>query len=112
MLTGEAVNSMLAVVDALEKRNLKFDHNKQTEQGASFVWENGFNKTHRAEIICFNSGAVVGTTSDTEAPDTKKVWFISDLSAVLPVPEVNPLLLTLDESLEFVRHWIWANHNV
>jgi hypothetical protein len=111
-MTGEALSNMAAVSAGLEERNLEFSQNKQTDQGASFVWENGFNKTHKAEIICFNSGAVVGIASDTEMPDQKKVWFVKDLSTFLPTPEAKPLLLTLDESIEYVRHWIWANHNV
>jgi hypothetical protein len=92
---------------------LEWDFDRVTTEGHGVLWENGFNKTHRAEIFCFNSGAVVGKSWDTEQPDNIKVWLVKDLSDNITLSTfTKPLLLTLDETIEYVRHWIWANHNV
>jgi hypothetical protein len=117
--TKIAAKHMVALFDGLEKHNLDASHVSITDEFSAVVWENGFNKSHRVEIMCYNCGAVVGKATDTDKPDWCKIWFVSDLCFVndglpelLPPPETRPLLLTMAESLEYVRHFIWANHNV
>jgi hypothetical protein len=110
--TPAAAKNLLALIEACAAHNLSVSYTSLTDEFSSLVWEDGFNKTHRVEIMCYNCGVVVGKATDTDEPDGARVWFIPELSDDLPPATTRPLLLTLDESLEYVRHYIWANHNV
>ena len=110
--TQIAVRNMSAIFTALIAHNLDASSTAITNDYSCVVWEDGFNKTRKAEILCFNSGQVVGTVTDSDDASLNKIWWVSDLCPLNPVEFDDILLLTLDESLEFVRHSIWANHNV
>jgi hypothetical protein len=110
--TPVAVDHMLSIMEGMVKHDLEASRIAVKPESVSVVWENGFNRAHAVEIICFNCGAVMGKATDTDQPDWCKTWWISGLCNPLPSGCTHPLFLTLDESLEYVRHFIWANHNV
>ena len=87
---------------------------ENTVDGFSIFWEDGFNKTHGAKIVCFNSGFVMGCIIDNKER-TSKGWIIPELSTS-DADDLNrkafSLSLSADESLEYIRHYIWANHTV
>lgn len=110
-----AIKNMLAILDGMVVHNLDGSQIVNSVDGLSITWEFGFNKTHEAEIKCYNSGLVVGTSINIAA-DTwdkgEKVWWIHELSPLNVIEFENSLILTLAESLEYIRHFIWANHEV
>ena len=103
----KAVCHMLSILEHMVEHELEASKLLCIEDGFKIVWADGFNVGHKIEIHCSNSGMVVGKATGTN-PDTNKIWIVSDLS---PTVEGN-LLLTLDETLEYIRHFIWANHDV
>jgi hypothetical protein len=99
----EAVSNMLSVMEEMVSHNLEASRIVNSESGLSIVWEDGFNVGHRAEIICCNDGSVIGKTINEEKV---KMWRVSGFKNELVFS------LSLAETLEYVRHFIWANHNV
>ena len=83
--------------------------------GVGIVWVSAFNKGHQAHIICTNKGTVTAATWD--AGDDFKFWWVSDfnlLGATDPgydYPDEGDLQLNIQETLEYIRHYIWANHD-
>ena len=84
-----------------------------TDHGVKIVWENGFNKTHVVEVIFYNNGFVMGLAFDIEKVGWDKRWTVTELSVPYSSDAIPlPLQLTIDESLEYIRHFIWANHTI
>ena len=89
--------------------------------GVGIVWVSEFNKGHYAHIECNNTGAVTGVTHDRNVADSNdpafmKFWWISDFNLEtgepgIDRPDEHDLQLSLTESLEYIRHYIWANHD-
>jgi hypothetical protein len=105
--------TLFAILKAMAKHNLDATKIVDLEGSLdviSILWQDGFNATHKVLLMCPNNdGQVIGQATDSADPTWEKMWIVSDLS-----PEGNEgvLRLTLDETLEYVRHFIWANHNV
>lgn len=99
-----AIDHMFSVLVSMSSHNLEASRIKITADSISIVWENGFNVGHSAEIICHNDGSVRGKAINEEYT---KDWQVSDFAA-----ERQIFFLTLDETLEYIRHFIWANHNL
>ena len=76
-------------------------------QGAlRILWLGEFN-SHREVSMNFTNGGLVICFAYEHSVMTK-MWDVSDLAN-----ETRTVLtLTLSESLEFIRHSIWANHDV
>jgi hypothetical protein len=103
---------MNAVFECMKKHDLEHNRTTVSADYSSIFWEDGFNKTRTIELRCFNSGLVAGFADDS-ADRSEKIWWVSDLLQGRSLPNFEDiLLLTLDETLEYVRHFIWANHNV
>jgi hypothetical protein len=93
-----------------------------SEVGIGIVWESEFNKGHYATIECANTGMVTGLTHDRNIADCNdpafmKFWWISEFNldhGIIGVdrPDEHDLQLSLIESLEYIRHYIWANHDI
>lgn len=96
-----------AIQQALTAHNLSVTIRYDSAIGHVFRWENGFNKSHIVELVCLHSGLVVGKATDTNNPEWKKDWWVSEFC---PVVEYAPMYLSLDETIEYIRHFIWANH--
>jgi hypothetical protein len=89
--------------------------------GVGVVWVSEFNKGHYAHIECSNDGTVTGVTHDrnvleTNDPAFMKFFWISDFNKDegepgVDRPDETDLQLTIQESLEYIRHYIWANHD-
>jgi len=80
------------------------------------VWENGFNKTHTATVTFFFFGPVIGEALDAD-PSFEKLWSVKELTPhtgqLKPLNGNDDILeLTIAETLEYIRHFIWANHTV
>lgn len=86
-----------------------------TEGGIGIVWVSEFNKGHRAHIQCTNEGTVTAVSWDDDGDF--KFWWVSDfnlLGATNPgfdCPDEGELQLNIQETLEYIRHYIWANHD-
>jgi hypothetical protein len=98
-------------LDRMIERDLEATRIEDDGDGSvRIVWENGFNKTHVVHVTFFFFGPVVGEAMDSADPTFEKMWVVSDLSK--PNERRDMLELTIDETLEYIRHFIWANHTV
>ena len=86
--------------------------------GFEFAWF-GSNRPHHASLECANDGTVIGSSYDATTlfdvnDDVLKFWWVSNFNLATgePVPDKDALQLSLEETLEFIRHWVWANHDV
>ena len=81
--------------------------------GLEILWSSTFNKGHLAYIDCLNNGHVtlVSANMNSDADLDFRYRVISDLNSA-PSDEVEEgtLTITLKEALEFIRHYMWADH--
>lgn len=116
-----AIKNSNSVLDAMEKYQLDATTVVQTaEIGIAFVWLSVLAPERYAHIECTNDGAVTGTRSnrnvDFNHPDFCKVWWISELTKQTGTPGVDcpgsgDLILSLEETIEHIRCFIWADYN-
>lgn len=107
---GIAIDHLISIVEEMVKHDLEASYIGTTKDGIGIVWEGGFNETRRIELMCFNTGLVVGGAIDSVDSTLNKIWWISGLSPLLEQEHDSFIILSLDETLEFVRHYIWADH--
>lgn len=78
----------------------------------SITINDGFNSNHIATIRCMNSGGVSVSLTKSNTSLFKKFWWISEFKPIENCNNNSVLQLDLNESLEHIRHFIWANHNI
>jgi hypothetical protein len=109
-----ALKNLRTVVEATKARGLEATRiMPSAENGAGIVWMGTFNKGNYAHIECTNDGGVAAVTSDPAACDDDhiRVWLVSDLNQDDPeLPEPYALRLTLAETLEAIRTFLWADY--
>jgi hypothetical protein len=86
--------------------------------GYGFIWAGCHNTSYYAHIECVNDGVVTGLAYDHNDHDYRnmKFWWVKEFvmesgESEYTIPGDKELVLTLAETLEFIRHWMWANHN-
>ena len=90
-----------------------------SQSGAAISWSGefgAFNGSRYAHIECCNDGSVTAVASDHKLPANElRVWWITEFTnpegeAGYSRPGEGELQLTLAESLEHIRCFIWANY--
>jgi hypothetical protein len=99
------VKDLCAFLQRMAERNLEASSIYDVYNGIEILWEDGFNPTHKVKLTFYNE-SVVGIAFDMDKVGWEKRWTIREFS-----PKAG-LQLTIDETLEYIRHFIWANHNV
>ena len=102
------VKGLCTFLEHMADNNLEATQIADASYGIKIIWKNGFNKTHIVEVTFYNDGLVVGLAYDVDKPGWDKEWLVTELSG----PKEGYLRLSIDETLEYIRHFIWANHNV
>lgn len=104
------------IADALKEHSLEPDWLIH-DGSIVFSWcPQEFNHGHIAEIEI--DGVVTATTYIKDHSTKRKFWWISDFLAADYEPgwtgpiSDDALVLTLAETIECIRHHIWANHNL
>jgi hypothetical protein len=99
---------------------LETDHKLEADKvvadvdgGVAIFWKDMvFNKGRNAYIGCLNDKTVWVTLSNANIPTTDpgwfKFWYVSELTEVNE-DITNYLFLDIDESIELIRHFIWAD---
>lgn len=124
-----ALDNARRVLSAMEAHNLEGDQITQDERGGvNIVWNSQFNVGHEANIECTNDGIVTAYTINHNT-DEMKFWWVREFVKFqwfntgvvtqgswgepgFDFPDPTELILTLEESMEYIRHFIWANHDV
>ena len=106
-----AVSHLLSLLERMVPHNLEASRIINNIEGLLLTWEEGFNKLHYVEIQCYNAGLVVARAIDYESKEIK-IWWIEELSPLNPVEHETNLILSLDETMEYIRHFVWANHSL
>jgi len=102
---GSALESATAILNALENHQLEASGLYIDQSGVHITWENGHSPTRMVKIQCQFNGLVHGRATDDY--ECIKRWDIQGLG----LEQWNELKLSLDETVEYIRHFIWANHN-
>jgi hypothetical protein len=92
--------NVMRVFAAMEEHNLEAAHVVVFNTCTRIYWHGGFNKNHEASIAC-DAHRIIGRTYTVN--EEIKTWQIEG-------PPTDGLEIPLDETLEHIRHWIWANH--
>ena len=110
---GYAKN-LCSILERMVEHNLEATEIVDSDRfGIAIIWENGFNQTHRIEMHCSGSNAfVMCVATDSADPTWKKEWIVKEYSVFTETSPGVSLVLTIDETLEYIRHFIWANHSV
>jgi hypothetical protein len=102
---------LITFLQHMEEHKLEASRIKDTQFALSIIWENGFNATHKVEVTFFDAlDCVIGVATDTANPAFGKDWVVKELSELRDPPISKILVLNIDETLEYIRHFIWANH--
>lgn len=98
------------------------------EGGVGLIWIGEIEPNRYLHIECCNDGAVTGVRSDRHttldcrkpSPEAFQFWWIRDLIRLdgrpgyecpgYECPDEGELVLTLDETLEHIRCYIWADY--
>jgi len=114
----------LKVQEELDKRNLAYSHlemDPYSKDSPIFVWKNGFNEGREVRLYCFDEDtenelswrgkeSIIGVASEQDQTGNIKSNFIWEVGAASSADDF--VIMTLEESLEYIRHFIWANHNI
>jgi len=116
-----AIENTRKVLDRMEHHNLEASRVLPDAcNGAGVVWVGTFDKNRYADIACGNDGSVVALTSDQSKilsePSSMRMWYVSDMhvddgQCDEPSPSPGDLVLTLEETLEQIRYFIWVDYN-
>ena len=101
----QAQKNAKAILDALESHQLEASGLYIDASGVHITWENGHTPTRMVRIQCQFNGLVHGCATDDY--ECVKRWDISGLTCT----SWCGLTLSLDETIEYIRTFIWANHN-
>ena len=122
LLTKGLPPGLFTLLARMTDHQLEASRIEDFHAGVKIIWENGFNKTHKVEISFYygDEGPVIAVATDCISQPWEKEWVISELSPPnwtqewykLSAEELGIIQLTIDESLEYIRHFIWANHNI
>jgi hypothetical protein len=118
-----ATTNMNRILDRMEVQHLEAHHlTVSADGGWGIIWrgrEVNDKRGRYCHIECANDGGVCGMRTDYSLPYDNpysfKFWWISDLTLNDGEPgftcaEPGELELTLEESLEHIRCYIWADY--
>jgi hypothetical protein len=101
-----AIANMRTVLESMATQQLDASRVvPSAEGGLGVVWMSEFGLSRLAYIECCNDGSAGAVTSDNAG--AVQVWYIGDIHR----GDVDSVVLTLEETLERIRHFIWANHD-
>lgn len=109
-MSAECIRIALVLADEMEARHLDASYLVVAKPGLLLTWTSEFNKGRTAEIEINDDGYVQASVNGPHA-DHLLAWEITDFpfEGKFKRPEHK---MNLAETLEYIRHFIWANHNV
>jgi len=92
------------ILDAMRTHNLDATFIDRATDAVRIFWNESHANNRTVLMHIFDSCSVTCIAIDEHV---HKYWTVSDLSATCNLT----LSLTLDETLEYIRHFLWANHD-
>lgn len=89
-----------AVFSAIQRHNLVPNSISQVDFNIHITWNTGHNRRNAAVLVINEDVVVCFVTGARET-----FWAVSDTPTAA-------LTLSLEETIEYIRHYIWANHDV
>lgn len=100
----ETFEILCEILDAMDRHHLEASGVDQDEDGVAIEWISEFNKGNIVTLTINADGTVLGIAMGSAV----KVWTVAEYE----MTSHPALCLSLAETLEYIRHFIWANHNV